>query len=149
MRIILRYLAVTVFCALALRGGAAAAADRLDRGACPVIAAAAVRTGDWDRAERMAARFSAAESDRVESARLAGWVAARRRKASMEKEKIACADPPPAGSFEDPLGLFLASDQAPASSAPARSLLESAHSGTPPGGEAGSGPLREVPSSRD
>ena len=56
----------------------AAETSRLEREACPRIASAAVLLGDWERADRMVLRFLIAEPDAVESARLAGWVAARR-----------------------------------------------------------------------
>ncbi|HEX6853179.1 MAG TPA: hypothetical protein VF139_17420, partial [Candidatus Polarisedimenticolaceae bacterium] len=54
-------------------------AHRLERATCPSIAAAAVRAGDFARAERLAERFRSAEPDPVEAAKLASWVAARRR----------------------------------------------------------------------
>jgi hypothetical protein len=57
-------------------------AVRLEREACPRIASAAVLLADWERADRMVLRFLLAEPDAVESARLAGWVAARREMGS-------------------------------------------------------------------
>jgi hypothetical protein len=57
-------------------------ASRLEREACPRIASAAVLVADWERADRMVLRFLLAEPDAVESARLAGWVAARREMGS-------------------------------------------------------------------
>ncbi|HEV8376267.1 MAG TPA: transglutaminase family protein [Candidatus Polarisedimenticolia bacterium] len=74
---------------------------RLERGACPLIAAAAVRAEEWDRAERMTLRFSAAEPDGVESRRLAGWVARRRQEANVRSAENACAEPAE-GSFPSP-----------------------------------------------
>jgi hypothetical protein len=53
-------------------------AARLEREACPRIASVAVLAGDWERADRMVLRFLLVEPDAVESARLAGWVEARR-----------------------------------------------------------------------
>ena len=108
---------------------------RIDRAACPLIAAAAVRIGDWTRAARMAARYSAAEPDRIESARLARWVAAREREASRERGKIACAD-----LEEDPLdvafGPVFAGDPPAAPNAPGNSPSESATFGRASGREA-------------
>jgi tetratricopeptide (TPR) repeat protein len=69
---------------------------RMDRGACPLIAASAVRIGDWDRAARMVARYSASEPDRVETSRLARWVASRELKSLRERGRNSCADPGPA-----------------------------------------------------
>jgi hypothetical protein len=74
---------------------------RLDRGVCPQIAAAAVRVGDWDRAARMVARYTASEPDRVETLRLARWVASREQEASRELGRNACADLTP-GLFLNP-----------------------------------------------
>jgi hypothetical protein len=65
---------------------------RLQRGACPVIMAAAVRLGDWDRAERMVRQFQDSEPDRAESRRLARWVARRRLEASYGDERNACSE---------------------------------------------------------
>jgi hypothetical protein len=64
---------------LAAVAAAPDAARRLERATCPSIAAAAVRAGDFARAERLADRFSSAEPDPVEAAKLASWVASRRR----------------------------------------------------------------------
>jgi hypothetical protein len=51
---------------------------RFERRALPVVVAAAVRLGDWDRADRLAGSYTAVEPDAVESARLAAWVRERR-----------------------------------------------------------------------
>jgi hypothetical protein len=64
---------------------------RLDRAACPSIAVAAVRTGDYALAGRMAARYSASEPDRVEAARLARWIASREREDLRSRERNACS----------------------------------------------------------
>jgi hypothetical protein len=104
---------------------------RIDRAACPLIAAAAVRVGDWTRAARMAARYSAAEPDRIESARLARWVGAREREASEERGKNACVD-----LEEDPLDLAFGpvfAGEPPA--APGNSPSDSATFGRAPGRE--------------
>jgi hypothetical protein len=55
-----------------------AALARLEREACPAIAAEAVRKGDWGLAARMADRYEGAERDPDEAARLRAWVADRR-----------------------------------------------------------------------
>ena len=65
---------------------------RLERGACPLIAAAAVRSEDWDRATRMARRFTIAESDRTESSRLTRWVARRERESQASEGRNACTE---------------------------------------------------------
>ncbi|HEU5181598.1 MAG TPA: hypothetical protein VFW45_12480 [Candidatus Polarisedimenticolia bacterium] len=65
---------------------------RLRRGACPVIMAAAVRLGDWDRAERMVRQFQDSEPDKAESRRLAKWVARRRLETSYGDERNACSE---------------------------------------------------------
>ena len=75
----------------------AAAGDLLDvrrlrRGACPIIMAAAVRLGDWERAERMLRQFQESEPDMAESRRLARWVARRRLEASYGMERKACSE---------------------------------------------------------
>jgi hypothetical protein len=51
---------------------------RLERGTCPLLAAAAVRGSDWDRAVRLAERFARARPDPVEAARLMAWIEFRR-----------------------------------------------------------------------
>ena len=63
-------------------------ARRLERATCPAIAAAAVRAGDYARAERTAGRFAAAEPDPVEAGRLVSWVTSRRRAASPPAEMV-------------------------------------------------------------
>ncbi len=50
---------------------------RLEAEACPRIAAAAVRAGNWELARRMARRYAAAGTDPVEAAGLAAWVERR------------------------------------------------------------------------
>lgn len=52
--------------------------DGFERGAIPGIVAAAIRVGDWTRAERLAARYAAVEPDPVEGVRMARWVASRK-----------------------------------------------------------------------
>jgi hypothetical protein len=52
--------------------------SRLEREVCPLIAASAVRIGEWSLADRMAARFASSEPDPVEAARFVAWVEARR-----------------------------------------------------------------------
>ncbi|MCI0657179.1 MAG: hypothetical protein L0170_08930 [Acidobacteria bacterium] len=66
---------------------------RLERGACPLIAAAAVRAEDWDRASRMARRFAIAEPDRFESSRLSQWVARREHESLSGAGTNACIEP--------------------------------------------------------
>lgn len=53
--------------------------QRLQRGTAPLIAAAAVRTGDLALARRAAARYARVERDRVEADRLVEWVERRSR----------------------------------------------------------------------
>jgi hypothetical protein len=65
---------------------------RLERGACPLIAAAAVREADWDRARRMARRFAIAEPDRVESDRLSRWVSRREHEFKAAEEQNSCTE---------------------------------------------------------
>ena len=65
---------------------------RLQRGACPVIMAAAVRLGDWDRAERMVRQLQDSEPDKAESRRLAKWVTRRRLEASHGDGRNACSE---------------------------------------------------------
>ncbi len=84
---------------------------RLERGACPVIAAAAVRAEDWDRASRMARRFAIAEPDRVESNRLSRWVARREHEALASEGKNACVQPS-SPFLEEGLSAFLADPRA-------------------------------------
>jgi tetratricopeptide (TPR) repeat protein len=74
---------------------------RLERGASPLIVEAAVRVGDWMRAERISARFATAQPDRVEVARLSRWVDRRRREAFLSARHGACSDPEPAGLFAE------------------------------------------------
>jgi tetratricopeptide (TPR) repeat protein len=85
-------------------------AARMERGACPLIAAAAVRVGDWGGAERMAERFAKAQPDRAESQRLQRWVAAREREAALEREAAGCSEVSSVPAFFVPYGLFLAGD---------------------------------------
>jgi hypothetical protein len=66
---------------------------RLERGACPLLAAAAVRAEDWDLASRMARRFAIAEPDRFESSRLSQWVARRERESLSGSGTNACIEP--------------------------------------------------------
>jgi|GEM_PF-1634971 len=68
---------------------------RLERGACPLIAAAAVRSEDWALASRMARRFAIAEPDRVESNRLSLWVARREREVHASLGHNACSEMSP------------------------------------------------------
>jgi tetratricopeptide (TPR) repeat protein len=74
---------------------------RLERGATPLIVEAAVRSGDWIRAERISARFAAAQPDRVEVARLSRWVDRRRREAFLSTRRGSCSDPEPTGLFAE------------------------------------------------
>lgn len=74
---------------------------RLERGACPLIAAASVRSEQWDRAERMTRRFAGAEPDALESRRLAGWVEKRKQEALVRLTENSCAEPAD-GSFQSP-----------------------------------------------
>ena len=74
---------------------------RLERGATPLIVEAAVRAGDWIRAERMSARFAAAQPDRVEVARLSRWVERRRHEALLSARRGTCSDPEPTGLFAE------------------------------------------------
>jgi hypothetical protein len=110
---------------------------RIDRAACPLIAAAAVRGGDWTRAARMVARYSAAEPDKIESARLARWVGAREREASRALGKNACID-----SEEDPpdlaFGPVISGDPSAAPNAPGNTPSDSATFGRASGEEAAS-----------
>jgi hypothetical protein len=64
---------------------------RLERGACPVIAAAAVRLEDWNLASSMAQRFIAAEPDGLESEHFARWVARREEEAKSHGGAKACS----------------------------------------------------------
>ena len=52
--------------------------SRFERHMLPLIVAAAVRIGDWDRADCLADRFGVVELDAVEARRLRSWVGARR-----------------------------------------------------------------------
>jgi len=79
---------------------------RLERGACPLIAAAAVRLEDWERAARMARRFAVAERDGVESERLTRWVVRRERDARGVEEPNACIEAPALFSEDRPSPLF-------------------------------------------
>lgn len=72
---------------------------RLERGACPLIAATAVRVGDWETARKMAARFAAAQPDGVESARLSAWIERRRSEATSAAKDAFCAEPRPSELF--------------------------------------------------
>ncbi len=74
---------------------------RLERGASPLIVEAAVRSGDWTRAEKISARFAAAQPDRVEVARLSRWVERRRRDAFLSARRGFCSDPEPTGLFAE------------------------------------------------
>jgi hypothetical protein len=67
---------------------------RLERGACPVIAAAAVRMQDWSLAARMAQRFIAAEPDGLEAEHFARWVARREEEARIQPGPNACSEVP-------------------------------------------------------
>jgi hypothetical protein len=53
-------------------------ASRFERHMLPLIVAAAVRIGDWERAECLSDRFGAVELDAVEARRLRSWVRGRR-----------------------------------------------------------------------
>jgi len=77
---------------------------RLERGACPLIVAAAVRVGDWDMASRMASRFAGAQPDQLESERLAVWVGRRRLEALAAAQEGSCAEPRLEGVFAGPAG---------------------------------------------
>jgi hypothetical protein len=59
---------------------------RLEREVCPYIAAAAVRLGDWPRANRMASRYVGSEPDAVEGARFLSWVEGR------NTESVSCPE---------------------------------------------------------
>jgi len=52
-------------------------AERIVRQLAPLVAAAAVRGGEFERAARLAARYAEAEPDPIEGARLVDWVEAR------------------------------------------------------------------------
>jgi hypothetical protein len=65
---------------------------RLEREACPRIAAAAVLAADWDLALRMSERFAAAEPDHVEGERLLDWVELRFHEGSRLKAPEYCSD---------------------------------------------------------
>jgi hypothetical protein len=53
-------------------------AERIVRQTAPIAAASAVRSGEFDRAARLAARYRDVEPDPIEGARLVAWVEARR-----------------------------------------------------------------------
>ena len=83
----------------AILGDAAAAVHdasdtaRLEREVCPRIAAAAVRTGDWARATRMAERFAASEPDEIEGMRFLSWVENRRLEGAVLPLEEVCPAP--------------------------------------------------------
>jgi hypothetical protein len=60
-----------------LRGLLGDGADRFERHMLPLVVAAAVRVGDWERAECLSERFGAVELDAVEARRLQAWVRGR------------------------------------------------------------------------
>ena len=60
-------------------------ATRLERHLLPSVVAAAVRVGDWDRADCLADRFASVEIDRVEGRRLRAWVRGRRIEAEAAR----------------------------------------------------------------
>jgi hypothetical protein len=53
-------------------------ANRFERHMLPPVVAAAVRVGDWERADRLSDRFGMVELDDVEARRLRAWVDGRR-----------------------------------------------------------------------
>jgi len=61
-------------------------AQRIVRQMAPIVAAAAVRTGEFERAARLAQRYAEAEPDPIEGARLVAWVESRRRDATTASE---------------------------------------------------------------
>lgn len=61
-----------------LRGILGDGSGRFERHTLPMIVAAAVRIGDWERADCLADRFSVVELDAVEAGRLRSWVRGRR-----------------------------------------------------------------------
>ena len=66
---------------------------RLEREACPRIAATAVREGDWELARRMAQRFAGVEPDTTEGTRFLIWVENRQLEASTLALEEVCPDP--------------------------------------------------------
>lgn len=62
--------------------------SRLEREVCPHIAAAAVRFGDWTRAQRMASRYAGSEPDAVEGARFLSWIQSRQSEESSCPETV-------------------------------------------------------------
>jgi hypothetical protein len=65
--------------------------SRLEREVCPLIAAAAVRLGDWPRANHMASRYIGSEPDAVEGARFLSWVEGRRTEGAFCPEPLSGA----------------------------------------------------------
>jgi tetratricopeptide (TPR) repeat protein len=105
-------------------------AARMERGACPLIAAAAVQVGDWGGAERMTERFAKAQPDRAEAQRLKRWVAAREREAAEQEEAAGCSEAASVPAFLVPYGFFLAGDP-PGSPGTADGPAESPAAGFP------------------
>jgi hypothetical protein len=60
-----------------LRGLLGDGADRFERHMLPLVVAAAVRVGDWERADCLSDRFASVELDPVEARRLKVWVRGR------------------------------------------------------------------------
>jgi hypothetical protein len=60
-----------------LRGMLGDGANRFERHMLPLVVAAAVRVGDWDRADCLSERFGTVELDEVEARRLRAWVSGR------------------------------------------------------------------------
>jgi orotate phosphoribosyltransferase len=65
--------------------------SRLEREVCPLIAAAAVRLGDWPRAQRLASRYVGSEPDPVEGARFLAWVESRKAEGGYCPESLSGA----------------------------------------------------------
>jgi hypothetical protein len=60
-------------------------ARRFERHVLPIVVAAAVRVGDWERADCLAERFVSVELDPVEARRLRIWVRSRRIQAGTSR----------------------------------------------------------------
>jgi hypothetical protein len=67
--------------------------SHLERRATPVIAAAAVRLGDWALARRAAERYAGVEPDPVEAARLRRWVEERSPRDPLSDDAAFCPWP--------------------------------------------------------
>jgi hypothetical protein len=72
--------------------GPAAEFERLERLTTPMIAASAVRVGDWSLARAAAERYATVERDKVETARLREWIELRDGSASRRGEECSISD---------------------------------------------------------